>query len=654
MAPTRGRFGEFVIEARIGIEGYVERDRARTDDGRCILSRVRRSAPEPVKAHLLAEAERASELADLHVVPLIACGRREGVVYFAHREVEGADLRELFNEAYRRQRSIPLWFSVQAVADAARGAAHAAARTGVPHAEVSPRYVHVGRDGVGRITDFGLASALHEVLGGAAATGRFSYCAPEQVEGRASDPRTDVFGFGVILFEMTTGTRCFKRRTPEETRQAVLTTAIRSPRALLAGYPTELEEILFRALSRRPDDRYATPGDLADALESFLVREGLKVDSERLGDFVDGLRTRGSSDAVAPVDVNGPGAGAPAPADQPETDLRPDPGALDPGPGSDRRRDRRVSDRPALTIVERAPEAPDEAPWAAPPPPPRASARPRNPHAPQFVAPDEEAFVPVGSPSRKKALPIPELAEPEPRLRPESSRPPDAPNDRRSGPPLADAEEAPPSNEAETSPVARIPISTDNEAAEPRLAATERVRRRRRAAEPATSRDRRRRWVLGLTLLVVLGGGAALTGAGVLGVDAGPPGVASRPPSSEPDDLSPAGPADDERAGPTSGDERAEESDAPMALDREADLAGRRNPSAVDGPAGRLKLVVRPWGRVRIDGWDYGLTPVPVLRLAPGAHRVEIDNEDLGLSWSGRVEVKVDAQENLHIDLTAE
>jgi hypothetical protein len=68
-------------------------------------------------------------------------------------------------------------------------------------------------------------------------------------------------------------------------------------------------------------------------------------------------------------------------------------------------------------------------------------------------------------------------------------------------------------------------------------------------------------------------------------------------------------------------------------------VEGAGAPPPAGAPRGTLKLVVRPWGRVRVDGWDYGLTPLPELELAPGSHRVVVENEDLGLAWSGQVEV---------------
>lgn len=618
------KFGAFSIDQRIGVEGVVERDRAWSDQGWVLLSRVRRSAPAGARKDLLTAARIAREVDDPHVVPLVACGSVQGVAFFAHAHAPGTDLRALYNAAFRRKRSLPLWVSVQLAADAARGAGRAARRAEVPHAEISPRYVAIDGHGYGRVADFAVARALHDAAGGPSVTGRYSYRAPEQIRRGDADPRTDVFSMGVLLFEMTTGTRLFKRRDAEATRDAVLGGEVRAPSRVLPGYPDALERIVLDALdpepSRRPDDGEVLAGEL----ERFLDRGGLAVPRSRIAAFVREL--------VPDVD-----------------EAWPEPGRAEPRTG----RRRRISDRPALSVFDRgaAPGAASDAAGLADTEPTGGS---------PSVAPQPSA--PLGSDDMEPVeaadggqLPVPEaIDEPEaPALDPDPTDPARAPSD-----PEGDA--APAAGPRSEGSIARIPLSTGNEAVEPRLVDTDRVRKRpkpkRKTQRPssrspggrAARRERTRgAWgILAVAALAVLGWALApelapnapdaSANAPASGAEAERPRATEHPPESS-------------VAGSTS------EHDAPSLRAREGGAGSvrpepppRGTPGRVEGagapppagaPRGTLKLVVRPWGRVRVDGWDYGLTPLPELELAPGSHRVVVENEDLGLAWSGQVEV---------------
>lgn len=577
------------IVQRISIEGVLERDRAEGPTGPVLLSRIRRSAPEMTRRALL-EAARIAQKVDIEpVVRLLDVGEDPAPGYFVHERVPGADLRSLFNEAFRQRRSLPIPISVQIVADAARGLGLASAWSGgATHGDVSPRHLILGRDGRGRIADFAVAGALLESLGGPEATGRFSYCAPERIRGAPADPRSDVFGLGVVLFETTTGARLFKRPEPAATRAAILAGSVRSPRDALPGYPRELERIVLEALQPAPDARWSSALDFADALESFVVERGIEPSRDDMAAFLE---------ALVPTPAHEEAAGAdpetlPALEERPKT-----------RPGR-----RSGSDGPALSVVEA----------------PRVGGARRSPRRP---------------PPDQPPLPIPELsAQPQSEMgvsgdvptEPDPETPPD--EGLGDGPDRpADASETS-AEGAAPEPMARIPISLDREAAEVPVAETDRIRRRPRA------RPRRLAGV-GL-LLATVGGLGAVTA--YVERDEPPPEPAAPivATTEEPPKPSPEAPGvDPEPPSPAPGGRRSGVEAGPPGAPTEG------------GEVGRLKVIVQPWGRVRVDGWDYGLTPVPLIELAPGRHRVEVKNEDSGHSWKGEIEVGAGTTEELRVKL---
>jgi serine/threonine-protein kinase len=144
---------------------------------------------------------------------------------------------------------------------------------GVIHRDVSPDNVLLGLDGSVKVADFGIAKALRD---GDPTTrthllkGKIAYMAPEQLEGKPIDARTDQYGMGVVLYELLTGVRPFAASTDALLIHAVLSgQRPRPPRELEPALPPELEAIVLRALSRDPSDRFPSASALAEALRPW-------------------------------------------------------------------------------------------------------------------------------------------------------------------------------------------------------------------------------------------------------------------------------------------------------------------------------------------------------------------------------------------------
>lgn len=154
---------------------------------------------------------------------------------------------------------------------------------GLVHRDVSPQNVLVGKDGVARITDFGVAHAQARltVTPTGKVKGKMAYVAPEQIVAGKIDRRGDVYAAGVVLWEMLAGRRLFRATTDHETVSRILSGRVESPRALDAEIPVAVEAACLRALSTDPNERFATALAFADALEAAAAGAGITVASAK-------------------------------------------------------------------------------------------------------------------------------------------------------------------------------------------------------------------------------------------------------------------------------------------------------------------------------------------------------------------------------------
>jgi serine/threonine-protein kinase len=272
----------------------------------CALKVLRSSVTlEPrERARFLREAEIAASIHHANVVDVIDVGEADGVLYQAMTFVDGDSLAGLLRRA---KGPLPLGAVLAVVVDALRGlhAAHEArAADGTPldvvHRDVSPQNILVGRDGLARISDFGIAlSRIDESTG--SQIGKFSYFAPEQVERGRLDRRTDVFATGIVLWEALTGARLFKRDDFVDTFAAIRAGEIPDPRTVTPAIPAPVAAVVMKALDREPDRRHATAAAMADALVDAAAEAEIDLGRAEVAATVERLRgnvpTPGSPDA---------------------------------------------------------------------------------------------------------------------------------------------------------------------------------------------------------------------------------------------------------------------------------------------------------------------------------------------------------------------
>lgn len=170
---------------------------------------------------------------------------------------------------------------VAAAADGLHAAHEALGNDGqalhIVHRDVAPPNIFVRYDGFTQVMDFGIAAAIgriHQTASGVI-KGHLAYIAPEQFGKANPDRRVDVWALGVVLWELATGYRLFKRATPPETMLAVVEEPILPPRQAEAQCPPALEAIILKALDRNPEHRYPTAQALSHDLYRFLYEQGV-------------------------------------------------------------------------------------------------------------------------------------------------------------------------------------------------------------------------------------------------------------------------------------------------------------------------------------------------------------------------------------------
>ena len=276
------QLGPYEIAAPLGAGGMGEVYRAPdTRLGRDVAIKIlpaQYSADPEWRRRLDREARAISSLSHPNICPLFDVGHQDGVDFLVMELLEGETL------AARLTRGpLPIDQVLRYGAEIASALA-AAHRQGVVHRDLKPANVMLTRSGA-RLLDFGLAKPVApgtgapiEVTASAPITaqgtlvGTYPYMAPEQIEGREVDARTDIFALGAVLYEMATGRRAFDGKTTASLIAAILE---RDPAPISSIHPlapAALDDIVRGCLAKAPDDRWQTAHDVKLQLDGLRRR----------------------------------------------------------------------------------------------------------------------------------------------------------------------------------------------------------------------------------------------------------------------------------------------------------------------------------------------------------------------------------------------
>jgi serine/threonine-protein kinase len=259
------------------------------------------------------EARTAGRLQEPHVVPIHDYGEIDGQMYMEMRLIEGVDLDTLLKRygPLTPPRAVAIITQIAAALDAA----HAA---GVMHRDVKPPNILVTRDDFAYLVDFGIASATTDEkltqLG--TAVGTWKYMAPERFSNDEVTYRADIYALACVLHEALTGSPPYRADSAGTLVSAHLLSPIPQPSALRSGVPKAFDAVIARGMAKKPEDRYASAGDLALAAHDALS----DPDQDHAADIL-----RRSQDAALPTAEATLTATALAPPPQPATTPPPAP-----------------------------------------------------------------------------------------------------------------------------------------------------------------------------------------------------------------------------------------------------------------------------------------------------------------------------------------
>ena len=286
------RLDSYEIIAPLGAGGMGEVYRARdTSLRRDVAIKVLPDhwSRDPGRLHRFElEAQATAALNHPNIVSIFHVGQHDGCPYIVTELLQGETLRDRLRRGPMRPRE-----ACDCGIDIARGLA-AAHDAGIVHRDLKPENLFLTKDGRLKILDFGLAKLTQPepAADGTTATlpphtepgqvsGTVGYMAPEQVRGHAADPRSDIFAFGVVLYEMLTGKRAFRKATSAETLSAILNEEPPPLAQSVQDLPPALQRILSRCLEKKPERRFQHASDLGFALEALSDTSGTAIAAPR-------------------------------------------------------------------------------------------------------------------------------------------------------------------------------------------------------------------------------------------------------------------------------------------------------------------------------------------------------------------------------------
>jgi eukaryotic-like serine/threonine-protein kinase len=238
------------------------------------------------------EAKLVADLVHENIVQIYHLGALDDAYYILMELVEGISMREFMLHHKVNRKRVPENLAVHLISRVVRGLAYAhkaSDRDGHPleivHRDVCPGNILLSREGLTKLTDFGVAKAMTNTLDtNRWLTGKVPYMSPEQAACRESDYRSDIYSVGVVLFELLTGEAIRPRDADPKTQDFA---AIRIPwHKLPENTGSDLRALMEKMLDPDPDRRAYDTSELATALEYYIYKDGYGPTVQTVKDYI--------------------------------------------------------------------------------------------------------------------------------------------------------------------------------------------------------------------------------------------------------------------------------------------------------------------------------------------------------------------------------
>ncbi len=232
------------------------------------------------RKRFLNESRAITMLVHRNIVDVFDVNFDENCPYIVMELIEGITLKD-----YMKKKSpLPLREALLYCGQILSALRHAHER-GVVHRDIKPQNIMLLNDGVVKVTDFGIAqvSNFETVTHDSSAVGSVHYVSPEQARGRVADDRSDIYSTGIMLYEMVTGTLPFTGENPVSVALKQVQEEPKRPRQINPEIPVGLEQIIMKAMRKKPDERYSNAREMQHDIVRFLE------DQQVVFDYPDGF-----------------------------------------------------------------------------------------------------------------------------------------------------------------------------------------------------------------------------------------------------------------------------------------------------------------------------------------------------------------------------
>jgi serine/threonine-protein kinase len=289
-APLPGKIGRHSVVGYIATGGMAELFLGKEPTGRPVV--IKRILPHLARqtafvSMFIDEARIGSRAKHPNLVEVYELGQVGTDLFLVMEYLVGENLAGLVRRLTKKHERMAYGLCAYLIAEVCDGlhAAHeltdeAGNHLELVHRDVSPQNVFVTYGGDVKLLDFGVATAAHRLTQTASGEvkGKYAYMSPEQCRGEPLDRRSDIFSLGIVLYELTTQKRLFRRSNELQVMKAITEDPIPRPTREAPDYPQALEDICVRALARDPAQRYSTAAEMRDDLLKAMQQIGLDGD----------------------------------------------------------------------------------------------------------------------------------------------------------------------------------------------------------------------------------------------------------------------------------------------------------------------------------------------------------------------------------------